>query len=198
MISCGFPDDRNGYLIARRITKNSRRISEFAENVTEASSVGGDYDISKIRLNQIDLVASNIKIKMFRTTEVFPKNIIVQQLFGGDESYYQTWMTDQCAELAKFKNVFKWYKSKYKKTVNELTVFQPMYQLFGERMLHSLSEDFSIEEANGENMLVNIFLRKNMESLVINGTTDLAVSANGHDTSVELKSPFSKNKGMYH
>ena len=57
------------------MTKGSRLSNVYAEEVnTAASSVGNAEDMSRIRLNQMNLTASRISLSMFKTSEVSQKN----------------------------------------------------------------------------------------------------------------------------
>ena len=194
LVTCSFPVRPT--IPGSYLHGNARKSDNFAVDARTMSSSAPKvpFDMSKLRLNQVDLARSCINLSMFRTTPVFPKQILVTQLFDGSDLAYNDWMSNQCIELEKFRNIFAWYKV----PVDEISVFQPLYQLFGERLLGSLNMGFSIVNDNGTNLIVDCVLKDgtNVDS---NGSTDLLVSdtANSKQSFIELKTPFSKSKGMY-
>ena len=197
IVGCGFPSlPVSGYL-QRIIKKTSRSSDVYAQEVeTAASSIGNARDMSKIRLNQMNLTASGIKLSMFKTSGVFPRRLIINQLFAGQIDAYTDWMSAKCDEINEFRNVFSWFNSKFVNgKVDEITVFQLLYQLFAERTLNSLNAEFTIENANSTVLQVDLEYKDGAE-FTSYGSTDLLVSANGLESFIELKSPFSKNKGL--
>ena len=198
IVGCDFPSiPVSGYL-ERNMTKGSRLSNVYAEEVkTAASSVGNAKDMSKIRLNQMNLTASRISLSMFKTSEVFPRKLIIDQLFDGQDNDYMVWMSAKCDEINKFRDVFIWFNSEFANgKVDEVTVFQPLYQLFAERTLSSFNDEFTIENANLTVLQVELE-HKDGTAFTSNGSTDLLLSANGLESFIELKSPFSKKKGLY-
>ena len=171
LVTCSFPVRPT--IPGSYLRGNARKSDNFAVDARTMSSSAPKvpFDMSKLRLNQVDLAQSCINLSMFRTTPVFPKQILVTQLFDGSDLAYNDWMSNQCIELEKFRNIFAWYKV----PVDEISVFQPLYQLFGERLLGSLNMGFSIVNANGTNLIVGCVLKDgtNVDS---NGSTDLLVS----------------------
>jgi hypothetical protein len=198
IVGCDFPSiPVSGYL-ERKITKTSRSSDVYAQEVkTAASSVGNVQDMSKIRLNQMNLTASGISLSMFKTSDVFPRKLIIDQLFNGRDDAYMEWMSAKCVGINEFRNVFSWFNSEFVSgKIDEVTVFQPLYQLFAERTLSSLNDEFTIENANSTVLEVDLQYKDGTE-FTSNGSTDLLVSANGLLSFIELKTPFSKNKGLY-
>ena len=198
IVGCDFPSlPVSGYL-QRTVTKKSRSSDVYAQEVgTAASSVGNARDMSRIRLNQINLTASGIRLSMFKTSDVFPRGLIINQLFSGQIDAYTDWMSAKCVGMNEFRNVFSWFNSKFVNAkVDEITVFQPLYQLFAERTLSSLNAEFTIQNANSTVLQVDLEY-KDGTVFTSSGSADLLVSANGLQSFIELKSPFSKNKGLY-
>lgn len=74
IVGCNFPSILVSGYLERKITKTSRSSDFYAQEAeTAASSVGNTRDMSKIRLNQMNLTASRISLSMFKTSEVFPR-----------------------------------------------------------------------------------------------------------------------------
>ena len=198
IVGCDFPSNPVSGYLERNMKKASRLSNVYAEEVkTAASSVGNAQDMSKIRLNQMNLTASRSRLSMFKTSEVFPRKLIIDQLFDGQDDDYMEWMSAKCDEINKFRDVFSWFNSEFANgKVDEVTVFQPLYQLFAERTLSSLNDEFTIENANSTVLEVDLEYKDGTE-FTSNGSTDLLLSANGLLSFIELKTPFSKNKGLY-
>jgi hypothetical protein len=198
MVSCDFPSRPVVGYLERKIKKTSRSSDVYAQEAeTAASSVGNVQNMSQIRLNQLDLTASGIRLSMFKTSDVFPKTLIINQLFAGRDDAYREWMSAKCVGVNEFRNVFSWFNSEFPNAkVDEITVFQPLYQLFAERTLSSLNDKFTIQNANSTVLQVDLELKGGTE-FTSNGSTDLLISANGLQSFIKLKPPFSKNKGLY-
>ena len=198
IVGCNFPSLPVSDYLERRMTKTSRSSDAYAQEVeTAASSVGNARDKSKIRLKEMDLTASGISLSMFKTSGVFPKSLIIDQLFAGQIDAYTEWMSAKCDWINEFRNVFSWFNYKFVNgKVDEITVFQPLYQLFAEMTLSSLNEEFTVQNANSTVLQVDLIYKDGTE-FTSNGSTDLLVSANELQSFIELKSPFSKNKGLY-
>ena len=77
IVGCDFPSLPVSSYLQRIITKTSRSSDVYAqEKETAASSVGNARYMSRIRLNQMNLTASGIRLPMFKTSGVFPRRLL--------------------------------------------------------------------------------------------------------------------------
>ena len=198
LIACEFPDADvlDKLYILREFGNSVKKNDTSAENASKLTTAEISTDLNQLRLNQINLPASGILVSVLKTNRMFAKNLIIPQLFDNNEAAYREWLEFSCAEMSKIKNAVRWFHIRYRQPVDELTVFQPLYQLFGERILRSINKSFAIYDANGTNIELSVVLKQCGSLFNFNGSTDLVVIANDHESIIELN-PFIQNCRLF-
>jgi hypothetical protein len=151
-----------------------------------------------------------ISVRIFECTIGIRSNICLEQLFNGNPVAMKNFVDSQVIKLLELRNAFSWHtenpKSKSSKSVDEFTVFQPLFKCYLNQLFESLnpaSVDEYVVDGNFENLSLQVYLKEENVYSIISGSTDLIVrrpqnmSMSSFDRLVELKPPFSSHRGMY-
>ena len=222
---CGGENDFSVQMYCR--ATNSRRISnEYVKSVTSAkttpSTVIAPNHFSTTRLKDIDLMESKISIEVFELTNEILDPILLLQLFSNDRNQLTDFVNAQVDILNEIRKSLKWYHDESEKSLDELTVIQPMFKYFVENLLASLvttsvclADTFSVEDGNIVPLEVEVILEDNADKLTdynvederratLQGRPDLVINiknkSNGEErrSLVEKKPPYSRSRGLYH
>ena len=124
---------------------NARDSTAYCAKVTTDSSNADpphSSEISKTRLNAIDLALSEMSIGRFEITEEFCMDILLDR--GLDRSTLNNFLTDQSIFLGKLRSLFVFYHDNLHANcpLTEFPMFQPTFMTFVQEFMASFEELF--------------------------------------------------------
>ncbi len=188
-------------------TYGSVRGGSRGESSTVHSYRSGPIDCSKFR--QSNVSSGEYKLSPWTFNDVSVQSVIVNDLFGGDENLFATFVADQIISLELFRKYFFNYGLFTGRSIDEEAVFQPIFQIFLKGFLDALR---SADDAKYfENFMANtdvidtVVINKFGRAVRLSGRTDVIIIQNPSNAQaikprnsichIELKAPYKK---LYH
>jgi hypothetical protein len=194
--------DLDEHYIEDYVANRSSRGPNGGSTATGTRYQGGSLECSAFR--QIKMQKDEYKLSSWTIDPELQQEIILTDLFDGDTKRFNTFIDDQINKLEHFRKYFLNYISITRGAIDELTVFQPIFQIFLKGFLDALNQE---EDARHlENLMANgdtfETYRTNKFGNVIrlSGRTDVTVHLSNTLNKrpinsichIELKSPFEK------
>ena len=200
-MACEFEDLDVNYIGTYR---NVRGGSGVESSISVHSYRSGSIDCSKFR--QSKAFSGDYKLSSWTFEEDLLQAIIVNDLFDGDKNRFDMFVADQILSLELFRKYFFNYGPLRSRKIDEVTVFQPIFQIFLKGFLDDLRPANDLENFMANNDVIEKEIRNKFGRVVrLSGRTDVIIMQNPSDAQekqprrsichIELKAPYGS---LYH
>lgn len=178
--------------------------SGVKSSISVHSYKSGPIDCSKFR--QSKAFSGEYKLSSWTFEENSLQAIIVNDLFDGDKNRFEMFVADQILSLELFRKYFFNYGPLRSRKIDEVTVFQPIFQIFLKSFLDALRPANDLENFMANNDVIEKEILNKFSRVVrLSGRTDVIIMQNPSGAQekkprhsichIELKAPYGS---LYH